>query len=152
MKQLALGAVVAVVFTGGMFAGLVERDVVSELTETEAIQTAEAADDLDGLGVCKGFGVASCFPPNCSDGKCPSNNQCTGQLICSINSISAGGNGGTITTCTTSGTCDSSKYGDPIMGSADKNMVPIPNDSMAPEEPLSSPIRGFANQDTRYYY
>jgi len=109
MKRYALAALTGIVFTGGMFAGLVEKKVAAvrgeaPITEAHALNNTEVA-------TCKGLTTAMCFPVNCSDGNCPTNNQCTGRSHCK-SLVEVTGPGVTIHDCSTFGHCDSSEQDD----------------------------------------
>jgi len=106
MKHIALVAVTSIIFTGGMFAGLVEKQV-AEVRGEAPISEAHAADNAD-QGVCKGFSMAMCYPAECLDDTCPTNNQCTGNKKCNVEAEVVGP-GLTAYSCKLSVLCDSSK-------------------------------------------
>ena len=106
MKQFALAAVTAVIFTGGMFAGLVEKEV-AEVRGEAPITEALALDNAE-IGTCKGMAAAMCYPAYCIDDECPSNNQCTGTKKCNTEHVAVGP-GQTVYSCTLSGICNSSE-------------------------------------------
>ena len=145
MKQFALAAVTAVIFTGGMFAGLVEKEV-AEVRGEAPIAEALALDNAE-TGVCAGMASAMCYPVNCIDDKCPSNNQCTGNKKCQVSS-EAVGPGTTRFTCELYGACDSSEDAEFVR---DYRQTAVGDDLVVSQPEETSGKQGPVRLYTSYY-
>ena len=150
MKHIALVAVTGLIFTGGMFAGLVEKQV-AEVRGEAPISEAHALDNAE-VATCKGMTTAMCFPANCSDGNCPSNNQCTGLSHCRA-LVEVVGPGQTLHDCTTYGHCDSSEQSDDEEELySDSWAKPVLQDGvMVSVEAMSTKPRAASRLYTSYY-
>ncbi len=152
MKRYALTALTGIVFTCGMFAGLVEREVAEQGGEA-AIADANALDNAAN-GICTGGSSPMCYPENCrDDGSCPTNNQCTGRKKCTVLEEAVGPGISRVQICKTYSLCDSSEDAmDEFLTGAERTEAFSPASTMA-EDYEEKPSRPAAEQ-TRYatYY